>query len=187
MSVMASSIFHPAFSQLKHLTSAEITIVHEFVVDEMIALHVDEEVINVADTDDEVITVLSPKKKEMLEALFGDDDDDEDEHAGSDLDESAIATQLKLRCISELKRYLSHSKHYRRAEKGSCSLLWWSVNRHTFKLLAPAARKWLGVLCSSVPSERAFSCSGNMVTSRRAALGGDLVCYLVFLNKNKNL
>ena len=46
------------------------------------------------------------------------------------------------------------------------------------------ARKYLGVVATFVPSERLFSCAGNIVTSKRSALEPENVEKLVFLHDN---
>lgn len=63
-------------------------------------------------------------------------------------------------------------------------LLWWKKNEETFPSLSKLARKHLGVIGSSVPSERIFSKASQLVSDRRSAIKGKNVNMLLFLNKN---
>jgi hypothetical protein len=81
----------------------------------------------------------------------------------------------------EVTRYLSESE--------SClddddPFIWWRVHEKRFPVLAIVACKWLGCVATSVPSERAFSTSGNIVTARRCSLAPSLVRDLVFIAEN---
>ncbi|EGZ09480.1 hypothetical protein PHYSODRAFT_433141, partial [Phytophthora sojae] len=53
-----------------------------------------------------------------------------------------------------------------------------------FPILAALARKWLGCIATSVPSERAFSKSGNVVTSKRCSLDPETVRDILFVGEN---
>ncbi|EGZ24271.1 hypothetical protein PHYSODRAFT_482887, partial [Phytophthora sojae] len=66
-------------------------------------------------------------------------------------------------------------------------LVWWSVNGHNYPSLALLARKWLGCVATSVPSERAFSTAGNAVTAKRCQMDVNLVRDLVFIAENAGL
>ena len=57
-------------------------------------------------------------------------------------------------------------------------------NHLKFPLQAPIARKWLCALATSVPSERCFSTTGNVVTKKRAALGSDRIRDIIFMHDN---
>ncbi|OWY91696.1 hypothetical protein PHMEG_00039622, partial [Phytophthora megakarya] len=61
---------------------------------------------------------------------------------------------------------------------------WWRFNRNKFPSLSKLARKWLGVVASSVPSERAFSTAGCVVTVKRGSLAPAFVRDLVFIAEN---
>ena len=80
----------------------------------------------------------------------------------------------------ELKQYLSHPK----LDMEDSPLLWWNVEETRYPHLAILARKFLCVCATSVPSERVFSCGGQIVTDRRAALKPDRVDQLIFLARN---
>lgn len=64
-------------------------------------------------------------------------------------------------------------------------LLWWKRNATRYSFLSKLARKYLCVTATSVPSERVFSVSGNVLTKERYFLSDEHVEQLVFLIKNK--
>lgn len=63
-------------------------------------------------------------------------------------------------------------------------LQWWREHQVAYPALSSLARKYLCVPATSSPSERIFSCSGNIVTCQRASLKPDTVDRLVFLAQN---
>ena len=63
-------------------------------------------------------------------------------------------------------------------------LQWWKDHEVAFPALSCLAKKYLCVPATSSPSERVFSCSGNIVTFHRASLNPDTVDRLVFLARN---
>ena len=63
-------------------------------------------------------------------------------------------------------------------------LQWWKVHMVVLPTMAKLAQKYLSVCASSSPSERIFSCSGNIVSKKRTLLKPEKVNMLVFLNRN---
>ena len=49
-------------------------------------------------------------------------------------------------------------------------LQWWNLNEHVLPNLAKLAQKHLGIVATSVLSERLFHVAGNIVHAKRAAL-----------------
>ncbi|GMF29752.1 unnamed protein product [Phytophthora fragariaefolia] len=84
-------------------------------------------------------------------------------------------SDLGQNCADEFTLYLSAIKTVRSNDD---PLLWWRVNRAKFPNLSRIARKWLGAVATSVPSERAFSTSGNILTVKRSSLAPSMVRYL---------
>ena len=66
-------------------------------------------------------------------------------------------------------------------------LQWWKLHRVELPLLSKYARYVLSSCASSVPSERLFSLSGNIISKKRNALKPYLVEQLVFLAMNKDM
>ncbi|XP_069395198.1 E3 SUMO-protein ligase ZBED1-like [Paralichthys olivaceus] len=81
---------------------------------------------------------------------------------------------------NELSSYLQSAS----VESDTDPLKWWKDHECVFPALSHLAKKYLLVPASSSPSERVFSCSGNIVTCQRASLKPDAVDRLVFLAQN---
>ena len=75
----------------------------------------------------------------------------------------------------------------KKADRDSDVLKWWKTHREEFPTLAKYARYVLSSCASSVPSERLFSMSGNIITKKRNALKPSMVDQLVFLAMNKDM
>ena len=69
-------------------------------------------------------------------------------------------------------------------ESNADPLKWWKNHEINFPTLSRLAKRYLCVPATSSPSERVFSCSGNIVTCHRASLKPDSVDRLVFLAQN---
>lgn len=69
-------------------------------------------------------------------------------------------------------------------ESDADPLNWWKEHEVAFPALSFLVKKYLCVPATSSPSERVFSCSGNLATCHRASLKSDAVHRLVFLAQN---
>ena len=65
-------------------------------------------------------------------------------------------------------------------------LTWWKEKLASFPNLSLLARKYLGIVATSVPSERLFSVAGLVVNNKRASLQPINVEKLVFLHHNSS-
>lgn len=83
----------------------------------------------------------------------------------------------------EMRRYMEE-KVIPRSED---PLLWWKRNENTFSLLSKLAKKYLGIVATSVPAERLFSKAGETISQRRNRLKPKNVNMLLFLNSNLQL
>ena len=63
-------------------------------------------------------------------------------------------------------------------------LEWWKDNSYRYKVLSTLAAKYLCVTAISVPSERVFSCTGNIISSKRACISSENVNMLGFLHND---
>ena len=63
-----------------------------------------------------------------------------------------------------------------------CPLEWWRKHEGAYANLAKLARKFLASPATTVPCERLFSLSGNIVTKKRASLSADNINKLVSLS-----
>ena len=68
----------------------------------------------------------------------------------------------------------------------SDSLLFWKVHENSLALLAPLAKKFMGVPASSASVERMFYISGHVFSNKRRRTGVKLFENLVFLKLNEN-
>ncbi|GMF62881.1 unnamed protein product [Phytophthora fragariaefolia] len=66
----------------------------------------------------------------------------------------------------------------------SRGLKWWKDNAGDFPFLAPVARKYFGIVATSVSSERCFSRTGNAITAQRNRLTGTNVRDILLLHSN---
>lgn len=89
-------------------------------------------------------------------------------------------TQSTTTGYDELQHFLKEPT----LDPDSNALEWWQKNQDRFPKLTKLARKLMCIPASSVPSERVFSTSGNIVTKLRSSLKPENVNMLVFLNKN---
>ena len=55
-------------------------------------------------------------------------------------------------------------------EDNTDPLEWWKDNSYRYKLLSTLAAKYFYVPATSVPSERVFSCTGNIINSKQACI-----------------
>jgi len=123
------------------------------------------------------VTVQSPP------SVMDDDGDVGVDMFGQDVEHHSAA-DLERACSDEFTHYLNDGPSIKTADD---PFEWWRINRHKYPHLSRLARKWLGVVATSVPSERAFSTSGNIVTVKRSSLAPDIVRDLVFLSENWSL
>lgn len=68
--------------------------------------------------------------------------------------------------------------------KNACPLNWWKNNEIKYPKLSKYAKQFLCIPATSVPSERAFSKAGNIVTSKRSCLKSSNVKKICFLSSN---
>ena len=63
-------------------------------------------------------------------------------------------------------------------------LEWWKIYQSQLPHIASLARKYLCIPSTFVPSEKAFSCTGNIVNVKRSCLLPENVNKLTFLANN---
>eukprot|EP00644_Phytophthora_capsici_P002977 jgi/Phyca11/102671/e_gw1.7.934.1 len=91
------------------------------------------------------------------------------------------ATDVETECKREFTRYL---ERIFTVKNDVNPFTWWKANGDDYPNLRRLARKWLGTVATSVPSERAFSTSGNVITVKRSSLKAAMVRDLVFIAEN---
>ena len=182
-----ASLLDPRLKSLVHLDEEEQTSTIDSLVNEIVAKFspvVDEEMVILDDSPNSHQTTANEttqtsdsnggpvRKKCMLEKLLG--------TSFSDNGDSSVTVSHNELVMAELSRYKSEAV----LELNGKPLEWWNKYKHSFPNLSLMARKYLGVVATSVPSERLFSCAGNIVTSKRSALEPENVEKLVFLHDN---
>ena len=65
-------------------------------------------------------------------------------------------------------------------EDNTDPLEWWKDDSYWYKLLFTLAAKYFYVPATSVPSERVFSCTGNIINSKQACIHPGNVNMLLF-------
>ena len=95
-----------------------------------------------------------------------------------------LGTLSEKESINTSSDELDHFLKMPALDPDSNALEWWKTNAEKLPTLSRVARQLLCIPATSVPSERIFSTSGNIVTKKRASLKPDNVDMLVFLNKN---
>lgn len=90
-------------------------------------------------------------------------------------------TSPQARAIAEVQRYLNDKLLPRKESPND----WWRKHQFVYPLLSEVYRKHCCVLATSVPCERMFSKSGQIISERRTSLSSRKVKQLMFLNVNK--
>lgn len=84
------------------------------------------------------------------------------------------------RAIIEIQRYLEEPP----LKRTECPLNWWRTNSYNFPYLSELVKQKMIPICTSVPCERLFSKSGQLLSDRRNRLSANKVKKLLFINYN---
>ena len=150
----------PRYSQLNFINEDQKAIVHEELISEMTLMQATSD----DQSDEQPPAAKKSKKDSALYFLLGTSSEAEDHLTVND----------------ELEYFLKEPAQ----DPDSDALQWWAKNHERFPTLSKLAKKLMCIPATSVPSERVFSTSGNIVTKLRSSLKPDNVNMLVFLNKN---
>jgi hypothetical protein len=94
--------------------------------------------------------------------------------------ESPTSPSIQAQALQEVALFFAIVQHDTKEKP----LRWWKKNADRFVFLSRVARKFLGIVATSVPSERCFSSAGNVVTARRNRLTGSNIRDIVFVHNN---
>lgn len=83
--------------------------------------------------------------------------------------------------IITIRQYLEE----RIIPRNECPLRWWQARAILYPGLSSLADKYLSVMASSVPSERTFSKSGQILSERRSSIQPKRMEKILFLNMNQ--
>ena len=90
----------------------------------------------------------------------------------------------RLAITDKVTREISLYKAERTADLDSDPLKWWNDRKHTYPLITKLVQKTFSMVATSVPSERLFSSSGNIITEKRSCLLPENADKLIFLHEN---
>uniref|UniRef100_A0A8C4WWM8 BED-type domain-containing protein n=1 Tax=Eptatretus burgeri TaxID=7764 RepID=A0A8C4WWM8_EPTBU len=119
------------------------------------------------------LTSEPPKKKKSLAALIN-------EALGDVGEEDLHHPPPEREAEDEIDRYLAEA----RLGADCCPLKWWSSKEAKYPTLAAMAKKYLCTPAISVPAERLFSVSGNIVNAKRTLMTPKNIGMLTFLHDN---
>jgi hypothetical protein len=100
-----------------------------------------------------------------------------------DQQRSSITVTPTSSATIELRQYIEEAVIPRESDP----LEWWKIREILYPTLAKLAKKYLCITATSVPSERIFSKSGQIISEKRSRLSPKLVEKMLFLNANKHL
>ncbi|KAJ8554853.1 hypothetical protein ON010_g9630 [Phytophthora cinnamomi] len=182
--VLLISALDPRCSEPKYLTQKEVVIAKSRLKSAVILLaneisgHNEETSGNTRPSF--VVDPQSSATKEHIVWLTGVFSGGADEH---EVEEVTVTNEnLKDKCESQLTLFLNDSQ----GTVASVNPLnmWNKERRSNYPIVVVLARKWIGCIATSVPSERAFSHSGNIVASKRCSLDPEIICDIMFVGEN---
>ncbi|XP_072400709.1 zinc finger BED domain-containing protein 4-like [Diabrotica undecimpunctata] len=115
-----------------------------------------------------------------------DDDSSEDEFSiWGDFDKQAshfkpAGGNSRCKAIMEVQRYIEEPLLNRKNNP----LTWWKDNRHNYPNLSVIVRNKFGTVSTSVPCERLFSKTGEILSAKRSRLSDEKVKQIMFIRSN---
>ena len=76
----------------------------------------------------------------------------------------------RLALVEKVRWEISVYKAEHVANLNSTPLKWWNNRKHTYSLITKLVKKMFSIIAISVPSERLFSCAGNIISERKSCL-----------------
>ena len=172
-----ASFLDPRFKTLTHLSQHQQEEVIRSIADELllyISIAEEEHYDSIGSNGNETVTEVNeasatvptkgtPYKKHKLTLL--------EKLLGRQFEDPSVASGAA--AVTRSGVVLAEISHYKGTPTISLRdkpLQWWKLNKHIMPNLAKLAQKYLGIVATSVPSERLFSVAGNTVGTKRAAL-----------------
>lgn len=170
-----SCFMDPRMKTLPHLSAIEQDHVCHSLVDEMLLLNSTPPSTCISNdhAEDENDTSPPPHKKTALQKILGDSF-----FCTSNVD--GVTVTLHELILSEMSRYKAEPLLQLNEE----ALKWWREHAPSYPNLSRMAVKYLGIVATSVPSERLFSTAGNIVNVKRSSLDPTNVEKLLFIHDN---
>lgn len=127
---------------------------------------------------------IEPNENTTLAISIGDTDADNDS-IWKDFDALATSASTSNSIVSSsiitMRQYLEE----RIIPRNECPLKWWQARALLYPELSNLAEKYLSVTATSVPSERTFSKSGQILSERRSSIQPNRMEKILFLNMNQ--
>ena len=185
--VNVTAILDPRYKELPFLSSAESKEILDYLEQLLINMHLScdsEESLEVASgerNEEQSSPIESPAKRPK------NSEDDEDKSKFAKLLGDIFETDMmppRLALVDKVRREISLYKAEHVADLDSNPLKWWNNRKHTYPLITKLVKKMFSIVATSVPSERLFSCSGNVISERRSCLLPENADKLIFLHEN---
>ncbi|XP_028296828.1 zinc finger BED domain-containing protein 4-like [Gouania willdenowi] len=113
-------------------------------------------------------------------AMFWEDFDERVASTRASTSSDSATSSTSTAAMMEMRAYLAEPL----LSRSSDPLAWWRMCSPVFKTLCEVMKTRLCIVATSVPSERVFSKTGQIITDRRNRLSPSKVRQLVFLNAN---
>nr|XP_022920550.1 zinc finger BED domain-containing protein 1-like [Onthophagus taurus] len=128
-----------------------------------------------------------PTENESTLAISTGDTDIDNDCIWKDFD--ALATSASAtNCTNSVSSSTITMRQYleeRIIPRNECPLKWWQARAILYPELSNLAEKYLSVMATSVPSERTFSKSGQILSERRSSIQPKRMEKILFLNMNQ--
>lgn len=163
-----ASLLDPRFKRLSFLLDSTKADVHNRILQQM--------QLTVPSTTDAPVSMYvgtdtpSNSRAALLHLMVDDDSDEDTEQPSLLLPEQELAAYLDMPKVGD---------------RLTGPLQWWKGNHKKFPRLSLVARCILGIQTTSAPSERVFSCTGNLYSRKRMSLTPENCDKLIFLYCNK--
>lgn len=99
------------------------------------------------------------------------------------LSSKSTVSSSRSRAIIEVQRYLEEDL----LDKNEDPLEWWRYHSYNYPYLSKVVIEKFGTVATSVPCERVFSKSGQLISERRSRISSNKVKQIMFLNVNSNI
>ncbi|XP_045766856.1 E3 SUMO-protein ligase ZBED1-like [Maniola jurtina] len=128
---------------------------------------------------------IERNENESTLAIYTGDTDADNDSLWKDFDALATSASASNSMVSSsiitMRQYLEE----RIIPRNECPLKWWQARAILYPELSNLAEKYLSVMASSVPSERTFSKSGQILSERRSSIQPKRMEKILFLNMNQ--
>ena len=184
--VNVTATLDPRYKELPFLSSAESKDIFDHLEQLLINMHLphdSEDSLELASdgrNEEQSSPIESPAKRPR-------NSEDEDKSKFSKLLGDIFETDMvppRLALVDKVRREMSLYKAEHVADLDSNPLKWWSDRKHTYPLITKLVQKMFSIVATSVPSERLFSCSGNVISELRSCLLPENADKLIFLHEN---